>query len=399
MIILPEDVKKIIGLLKSHGFAAYAVGGCIRDSLISREPNDWDITTEALPEDVKRIFYRTVDTGIEHGTVTVMIRGNGYEVTTYRIDGDYADGRHPDSVTFTRKLSEDLLRRDFTINAMAYSEEDGLVDLFGGQEDLRAGIIRAVGVPEERFTEDALRIMRCVRFAAQLGFRIDPETERAAEKLSGNLSLISRERVRDELVKILDSNHPEYVDLLHKIGVMAGISPEYGACRERILGAFGTLPKDRILRLAAFFAPSGGIRADELLRELRFDNDTRTRVVRLTEWKDRRVENDSAAVRRALSEYGREDFERFLIFTSQEELRPRFEAILEAGECYSLKDLKITGKDLISLGMRPGKEMGEVLKKLLDLVLSDPSMNSHETLAGKAAGLLAGGTDREEQPK
>jgi len=384
MIRLPEDVKKIIDLLKSHGFAAYAVGGCIRDSLIGREPNDWDITTEALPEDVKRIFFRTVDTGIEHGTVTVFLKGKGYEVTTYRIDGDYADSRHPESVTFTRKLSEDLLRRDFTINAMAYNNEDGLVDLFGGQEDLAAGIIRAVGVPEERFSEDALRIMRCVRFAAQLGYTIEPATLQAAKKLSGNLSLISRERVREELVKTLCSKHPDYVDILSRIGAMAHFYPEYEALRAQILPAYENLPEEPIPRIAAFFAPSGAFRADELLKELRFDNDTRNRVVRIAAWKDRKVEDDRAAVRRAVSEFGKEDFELFLIYTKQEHLRGLFRDILASGECTSLKEMKLTGRDLIDLGMKPGKGLGEVLKQLLDLVLADPEMNDRDRLLIRA---------------
>ena len=170
-ITLPENVKRIIRTLETAGFEAYAVGGCVRDALLNRVPQDWDITTSALPEEVKRLFPRTVDTGIEHGTVTVMRGQEGYEVTTYRIDGTYEDFRHPDSVTFTRNLGEDLLRRDFTINAMAYNESTGLVDLFDGMKDLQAGIIRAVGNPAERFSEDALRILRAVRFAAQLGFQ------------------------------------------------------------------------------------------------------------------------------------------------------------------------------------------------------------------------------------
>ncbi|MBO7631761.1 MAG: CCA tRNA nucleotidyltransferase, partial [Lachnospiraceae bacterium] len=198
-ILLPENVKRIIRTLETAGFEAYAVGGCVRDALFDRVPQDWDITTSALPEEVKGLFPRTVDTGIEHGTVTIMLGQEGYEVTTYRIDGKYEDCRHPDSVTFTRSLKEDLLRRDFTINAMAYNESTGLVDLFGGIEDLQAGIIRAVGNPTERFSEDALRILRAVRFAAQLGFTIEPETKQAMKTLSGNLKVVSAERIREEL--------------------------------------------------------------------------------------------------------------------------------------------------------------------------------------------------------
>ena len=233
-IRVPKNVENIIGTLESHGYEAYAVGGCVRDTMLGREPQDWDITTSARPQEVKALFRRTIDTGIEHGTVTVMIGGEGYEVTTYRIDGKYSDSRHPESVTFTPELREDLRRRDFTINAMAYNDRAGVQDLFCGQEDLDAHVVRAVGEPEERFREDALRIMRCVRFAAQLGFEIDPATYAAAEKLSGTLDNISRERIREELLKILVSDHPDYVTLLQDIGALKTVFPEFEKCRRFI---------------------------------------------------------------------------------------------------------------------------------------------------------------------
>ena len=226
-IILPENVKRIIKTLETAGFEAYAVGGCVRDALLKRVPQDWDITTSALPEEVKKLFPRTVDTGIEHGTVTIMRGQEGYEVTTYRIDGKYEDCRHPDSVTFTRSLKEDLLRRDFTINAMAYNESTGLVDLFGGIEDLQAGIIRAVGNSTERFSEDALRILRAVRFAAQLGFTIEPGTKAAMKALSRNLRVVSAERIREELTKLLASKHPEELFEARDLGITADWLPEW----------------------------------------------------------------------------------------------------------------------------------------------------------------------------
>ena len=190
-IQLPEKVRQIIETLQSHGYEAYAVGGCVRDSLLGRVPGDWDITTSALPEQTKALFARTFDTGIEHGTITVLLDKEGFEVTTYRIDGKYEDSRHPSEVTFTRSLSEDLLRRDFTINAMAYNDESGIVDLFGGMEDLQNRIIRCVGQAEARFGEDALRIMRAVRFSAQLGFGIEEKTQEAIRLLASNLRQIS----------------------------------------------------------------------------------------------------------------------------------------------------------------------------------------------------------------
>ena len=193
-----------------NGYEAYAVGGCVRDSILGRVPGDWDITTSALPMQVKGLFRRTVDTGIQHGTVTVMLGRNGYEVTTYRIDGKYEDSRHPESVEFTPKLEEDLKRRDFTINAMAYNDEHGIVDIFDGVGDLQRKIIRCVGDPLERFTEDALRIMRAVRFSAQLGFSIEEETRKALKVLAPNLKHVSAERIQVELVKLLMSPHPDY---------------------------------------------------------------------------------------------------------------------------------------------------------------------------------------------
>ena len=205
-IDLPDKVTYIIETLTEHGFEAYAVGGCVRDMMLGRKPMDWDITTSAKPEQVKELFYHTIDTGIQHGTVTVMLSHEGFEVTTYRIDGEYEDARHPKEVLFTSNLLEDLKRRDFTINAMAYNEKDGLVDAFDGQKDLERGMIRCVGVAEERFSEDALRMLRAVRFAAQLDFQIEEKTKAAIKKLAPNIAKVSAERIQTELVKLLTSN-------------------------------------------------------------------------------------------------------------------------------------------------------------------------------------------------
>ena len=207
VIQIPEKVNKIIKKLQEHGYDAYAVGGCVRDSLLGRTPADWDITTSAKPLEVKGLFKRTIDTGLQHGTVTVMLNREGFEVTTYRIDGEYEDSRHPKEVIFTGKLEEDLRRRDFTINAMAYNDREGLVDVFGGAKDLKNQIIRCVGEPRERFTEDALRILRAVRFSAQLGFAIEEDTAKAAGELADTLRKISAERIHTELVKLLVSPH------------------------------------------------------------------------------------------------------------------------------------------------------------------------------------------------
>lgn len=218
-IEIPKSVKLIINVLEENGFEAFAVGGCVRDTILGRNPQDWDITTSALPEQVKALFNRTIDTGIQHGTVTVMIKRVGYEVTTYRVDGEYNDGRHPDSVEFTSNLIEDLKRRDFTINAMAYNPTVGLIDAFDGIGDIERKLIKCVGVAEERFGEDALRILRAVRFSAQLGFEIENDTMKAIEKLAPTLEKISAERIRVEMEKLIVSNHPDKLITAYKSGI------------------------------------------------------------------------------------------------------------------------------------------------------------------------------------
>ena len=210
-IQLPEKVKFIIDRITAAGFEAYAVGGCVRDSILGRTPQDWDITTSARPEQVKALFDRTVDTGIQHGTVTVLLEKEGFEVTTYRIDGKYEDSRHPTEVIFTPSLEEDLRRRDLTVNAMAYNEEKGLVDLYGGREDIQAHVVRCVGDPKERFGEDALRMLRAIRFAAQLGYHIEESTKDAIRQMAHSLKNISAERIQAELIKLLTSPHPDYL--------------------------------------------------------------------------------------------------------------------------------------------------------------------------------------------
>ena len=231
-IRIPAPAARIIRTLEDAGYEAYVVGGCVRDSLLGREPQDWDITTSARPDQVKALFPKTIDTGIKHGTVTVRSNGRDYEVTTFRVDGDYADHRHPDAVTFTGRLSDDLERRDFTINAMAYNERDGIVDLFGGTEDLENGVIRAVGDPRKRFEEDALRMMRAVRFSAQLDFIVEEETRAGIKELAPTLAAVSAERIREELEKLLLSDHPEKLMELWELKLTAVFLPEFDAMME-----------------------------------------------------------------------------------------------------------------------------------------------------------------------
>ena len=539
---IPKNAETILHILEKAGYEAYVVGGCVRDSILGRSPDDWDITTSAKPEQVKALFHRTVDTGLQHGTVTVLMEKEGYEVTTYRVDGEYEDGRHPKEVTFTASLKEDLKRRDFTINAMAYNpssglvdlfggledierkiircvgdpldittsakpeqvkalfhrtvdtglqhgtvtvlmekegyevttyrvdgeyedgrhpkevtftaslKEDlkrrdftinamaynpssGLVDLFGGLEDIERKIIRCVGDPLERFTEDALRIMRAVRFSAQLGFAIEEETRKALKVLAPNLKHVSAERIQVELVKLLMSPHPDYLRVAYEAGITAEFLPEFDACMttsqntphhcytvgEHILHSLCHVRADKVLRITMLLHDIGkpvvrktdengrdhfkmhGIAGEkmaaQILRRLKFDNDTIRKVTRLVKWHDDRPEGMTKAVRRAVNRIGEDLFPYYLEVqqadmlaqsdyrrTEKQErldkVKEAYETIINEHQCVSLKTLAVTGKDLIEAGYKPGREIGETLNRLLEVVLADPQKNQKEILLG-----------------
>lgn len=432
-IEIPKNAKMILDTMHDAGYEAYIVGGCVRDAILGKEPSDWDITTNALPAQVKELFRRTIDTGIEHGTVTVMAGKEGYEVTTYRIDGKYEDSRHPSEVTFTRDLLEDMKRRDFTINAMAYNEEEGLVDRFGGIEDLNNRIIRCVGEPTERFTEDALRIMRAVRFAAQLDYDIEEKTVAAIKELSPTLKKISAERIQTELVKLLTSDHPEKIRLAYELGITAVVLPEFDRCMEtgqknihhmynvgeHTIVALENIRNDKLLRLTMLMhdfgkpatitideegvthfkghAALGSKMAKDILKRLKFDRDTIDRVSNLVKYHDDRYEPSPSVIRRAINRVGEEDFpllfdiryadtmaqstymrqEKLLLI---EETRKVYQDIIDKKDCVSLKSLAVNGKDLISLGIKPSKQMGDILKAMLEDVLEDPSRNTKDYL-------------------
>ena len=388
---LPENVNDIIDELMRHGYEAYAVGGCVRDTLLGRTPGDWDITTSAAPEAVKRIFKRTIDTGIEHGTVTVMLEKCGYEVTTYRIDGEYEDGRHPKSVEFTTKLAEDLKRRDFTINAMAYNDQTGLVDLFDGMGDLERGIIRCVGEAEERFTEDALRMLRAVRFAAQLGFSIESKTMEAIRALASGLSKISRERIQAELTKLLTSSHPELVEKINSLGLMKQILPELAqsyeqADTEKMLARLMHTEPDTILRYTVFLSVVEDMperrreRTRRILRELKFDNHTTDFVSRLSEWREVELSTERPVLRRQIVEIGEDLFPYLLKLQGAGWARKLYDEMKASGDCLAVRELAVNGRDLLEAGITPGKQIGETLLWLLQIVLEKPEYNTRETL-------------------
>lgn len=432
-IELPDHVKFILDTLEKNGYEGYAVGGCVRDALLGREPQDWDITTNAKPLQVKALFRRTIDTGLQHGTVTVMLDHVGYEVTTYRIDGEYEDGRHPKAVSFTGNLADDLMRRDFTINAMAYNETKGLVDLFTGREDLEKGVIRCVGEPKERFTEDALRMMRAIRFSAQLGFAIEEQTLEAVRALAHTIQRISAERIQMELLKTLTSAHPQTIRLFYETGLSYYFLPELDqmmetgqnnphhcySVGEHTLHSLSEVPQDKVLRLAMLLHDvakpvckttdeegidhfhghplQGAELARKILRRLKMDNETISKVTQLIRWHDYNPPLSERNVRRAVCKVGlaqypdifavkRADIRAQSDYKKEEKLRyvddyeQVYEQILEKNQCLSMKDLAVDGSDLLAAGIPQGKAIGEKLHGLFELVLEEPSRNTREYL-------------------
>lgn len=400
-IQIPENVQLILDTLMEHGYEAYAVGGCVRDAVLGRIPNDWDITTSAKPLEVKGLFRKTIDTGIAHGTVTVMINHIGYEVTTYRIDGEYEDGRHPKNVEFTGNLIEDLKRRDFTINAMAYNHVQGLVDAFDGISDIRCRQIKCVGNPIDRFNEDALRILRAIRFAAGLDFEIEDQTKEAIETLAGNLQKISKERIQAELEKLLMSNHPEKLKIAYETGVSAVILPELNRVMNMELGdvvieLLCNIEKNHYLRWAALLCLTGQKDCVEILKELKFDNKTVDIVSRITEAARKKIPSEYSDIRRSIYEIGEDIYECYLAFmkyfvrysisgqsvnqTDMEQWENRYYEIMDKKQCISMKMLDLNGRDLIELGVPRGEKVGEELCKLLYLVLEEPELNDRDKL-------------------
>ena len=440
MIKLPETTAYIIERIEKNGFEAFAVGGCIRDSLLGRVPNDWDITTSAKPADIMNIFENTVETGIEHGTVTVVIDKEPYEVTTYRIDGDYTDGRHPDSVEFTENIEEDLSRRDFTINAMAYNNSTGLVDVFGGREDLENRVIRCVGNPKKRFEEDALRMMRGIRFSAQLGFSIDKDTFKAIEEMADSISAVSIERINVEFTKTLMSDAKKIM-IYHETGILKNVLPElYTIEKENLRKDFSIeksikmgidcadlCKKDLACRLAGFFVyineAIGIENTKKILKKMRYDNKTISKTCELLKYSMRNISNNKEDLKYLLmkldsvelledlidlkaaevdtyletqkkifedestkndesDKVGLEVLEAFTVesLIVLNNVENTLKEIVDNKECFRVKDLDINGKDLIAAGVKPGKEIGEMLNKILKEVIKNPDINKKEKL-------------------
>ncbi len=432
-ICMPKTVQTAIERLEQAGFEAYAVGGCVRDTMLGREPNDWDFTTSAHPHDTAAVFSdcRTVETGVRHGTLTVILDGMPLEITTYRSDGEYADNRHPVEVTFSDRVEDDLSRRDFTVNAMAYHPTRGLVDLYGGREDLDRRVIACVGEPSVRFHEDGLRILRAIRFAAVLDFEIDPLTARAVHDCRGLLQNIAAERIREELCKLICGKGAVRI-LREYSDVIAEFIPELGWCvgfeqnsryhcfdvYEHSLQALSHCQSsDLITRLAILFHDIGkplcytedglgghfkghGKIGTDLMgviaHRLRFDNATTESLQRLVEYHDRAIPPTTVSVKRLMLRMSDDDIIRLMEIQRCDRMAhapaysepspdlqeiPRImRAIREADECLSLKKLAVKGADLMAIGIPAGKRMGEILNLLLDAVIEGRLPNEREPL-------------------
>lgn len=440
VLTLPDDVVYVLETLEESGFEAYVAGGAVRDLLMGHEPHDYDIATSALPDDVKRIFTKVVDTGIKHGTVTVIINGTGYEVTTFRTDGEYKDSRHPTSVAFVSDIREDCRRRDFTINAMVYSPKTGVKDFFDGRGDLNRGVIRCVGDAEKRFLEDALRMLRAVRFSAVMSFELDESVCAAIEKYASLIRFVSRERIAEELNKILLSPNPDAFRTLNRLGLLHYIMPELERCfeepqrnkyhiynvGEHIMHTVKYTPPDLIVRWAALMHDigkpccvctdkNGTIHfyghhresrriAVDILHRLRMDSESIKRISVLVENHDVRVDAAPPSVKRTMARTGGELFEKLLALQRAdnraknpkyypEKLRRInavegiYREVLAEGQPYLVQHLKINGNDLIKLGFRTGKGIGDTLKVLLDEIIINPSLNHRAYLVKRAKEL------------
>ncbi len=447
---VPAYAASVIGRLEEAGWETYAVGGCVRDSLLGIEPHDWDLCTAARPEEVEAAFpgSRVLETGLKHGTVTILTDGGPLEITTFRTEGAYSDARHPDAVTFVRSLREDLARRDFTVNAMAYSPLRGLSDPFGGREDLQNGILRCVGVPEERFREDALRILRALRFASRFAMTIEPGTAAALRAERERLAAVSAERIFSELKGILCGQGAgkmlrEFPEVFFT--VLPELAPMFGFDQHmphhhpfdvwgHTAAAVDAVSPDPVLRLTMLFHdcgkpetftldpetgfghfyghPEAGARiTDRTLRALRCDNLTRETVTTLVARHDFRAQGSKKAVRRLLAEIGEENVRRLCLHvipadaaahtaaTGQrmlgraEELRVLMEELLAENAALHTEDLAVRGRDLLELGVPAGPRVGELMKALLNEVLDDTLPNEKAALLARAAALI---TEKEE---
>lgn len=386
-ITIPDNVMRAIGILEQNGYSAYAVGGCVRDSLLGLKPFDWDICTSALPEQMADCFsnFRVIPTGVKHGTITVII-DKPLEITTFRIDGDYLDNRRPSEVSFTRNLQDDLCRRDFTVNAMAISSSGEITDLYGGRDDLKAKLIRCVGDAATRFDEDALRIMRALRFAATLGFKIEPETTKAIHEKKQLLENIAAERIQKEFTKMLTGSCR---DILSEFSDVIKVFIPEAQTDSYTLQRIAASPAEPMLRLALLFGKIDTQQAFERLRNLRYDNATVNTVSVMLNSTDDSLSIQRPQLKRLLNKYGEKNAKAVLKYslhsgkiTAEQYgiMIENIEDIITSGECYTLSKLAVNGSDISSLGIFPAKLTGKVLHSLLEKVIDGEVENEKKFL-------------------
>lgn len=441
-IQMPRNVEFIIDNLKKSGFDAYAVGGCIRDSIMGVVPKDWDICTSALPEQTKRVFqgYHIIDTGIKHGTVTIVIDKEMYEVTTFRIDGNYKDNRRPESVTFVNAIKEDLARRDFTVNALAYNYDSGLIDYFGGLEDIKNKKIKCVGSADKRFNEDALRILRAIRFSAVYNFDVEEETSKSIHKNAYLMSNISRERINAELNKILLSQKPSTV-LMQYSDVIEVFIPEIKVCIgfnqnnkhhcydvwEHICKTVDNIEPILVLRLTMMLhdiaKPLCAIKDDNgefhfrghntfcakichtILKRLKYPNYIVKKCTELVRAHDMTFSKSRNGIRRYICKFGKEflydlikvkyadisaqsEYKKEEKIKDLQEFKEMLDVVISEENCFSLKDMNINGKDIKNLGVKEGKEIGVILSELFDMVIENKVENNHAQLMLMAENII-----------
>lgn len=442
MLKIKEDVINILNQLETSGYKAYCVGGCVRDLLMGNIPKDWDICTSALPSEVANCFNseKVLETGLKHGTVTLIYNEGLYEITTFRLDGNYTDSRHPDSVEFVLSLDEDLKRRDFTMNAMAYNPKHGLIDLFGGKNDIKNSIIKCVGNPKERFNEDALRILRALRFAARFNFDLDENTARAINKQKNLLNSIAYERIYSELEFILLADHAEGVLLNYKevfAQIMPEIEPAFNFNQHNpyhsydvwthIVKSVVAAPKDIVIKLTMLLHDVGKPqsftmdenkqghfyghakvsvnKAKDILERLRVSNKTKSEVLKLVEMHDVIINPSKRSVKRLLINMGEPLFRKLLVVKRCDAMAQNpsilkerlmlidniqeiLETVLAEEQCLSLKDLKVNGNDIILLGVPKGKKIGDILKLLFSMVIEEQVENDKTKLLEKTQEII-----------
>lgn len=396
--IIPIEVNQIIKTLNQNGYEAYIVGGCVRDFLLGYEPKDWDITTSALPLEVKNLFRHTYDTGIKHGTITILLNNKSFEVTTYRIEGDYKDFRHPENVIFTDKINNDLSRRDFTMNSIAYHEKNGFVDPFYGRYDIEKKIIRGVGNADKRFKEDALRMMRAVRFSAQLNFKIEQNTFNAILKNSNLIKNISIERIREEFIKLIISNNPEKIIILKYSGLLQYFLPEVSNILKdkyySICCFLKNSNKDISLCFAFLLYFVDESKHKNIMSRMKFDNKTIKETVIILKYSKYNINTCPYEIRKLISVLGINLFEKLInlkniialsygnlnCIKKLNNIYSIYLDIIKNNDCLSIKNLAVNGNTLKDIGIKDGKKIGAVLNYLFENVLKNPENNKENIL-------------------